>query len=76
MSSAADMRENQSREHLTRIDKLSVDKRDPRRRTLYFLTPSLVVKAYHGKRVPVQEVARIDRDDTGLLIVQNEASMP
>lgn len=73
---AREMRENQNREHVTRWDRVSVDDRDPRHRTLYFLTPSLVVKAYHGKRVPVQEIARLDRSHDGLLLVYNETSMP
>ncbi len=73
---ADDVRENQRREHATRTDRRSVDEQDPRRRTLYFLTPTLMVKAYHGKRVPVQEVVRLDRSNDGMLIVQNTTSMP
>jgi len=73
--SSYEMRENQRREHATRSDRKSVDDKDPRHRTLYFLTPSMVVKAYHGKRLPVQEVARLDRARDGLLVVSN-VSMP
>jgi len=73
---ADDVRENQRREHATRVDRLSVDQRDPRRRTLYFLTPSMVVKAYHGARVPEQEVVRLDRSSDGVLVVQNTGLMP
>jgi hypothetical protein len=73
---ADDMRESQRREHATRVDRMSVDEQDPRRRTLYFLTPTLMVKAYHGKRVPVQDVVRLDESVDGMLIVQNVTSMP
>ncbi len=73
---ARDMRENQQREHCTRWDRVSVDDRDPRHRTLYFLTPSMMVKAYHGKSLPVQEVARLDRAHDGLMLVQNVTPMP
>jgi len=73
---ARDLQENQRREGATRWDRQSVDEQDPRRRTLYFLTPSRIVKAYHGERFPVQALARLDRADDGLLFVHNGASLP
>lgn len=65
-----DMQKSRAREHVTRWDRKSVDNADPRHRPIYFLTPSLVVKVYHGvhSSLPVQEVARLDRDNDGLSI--------
>lgn len=61
------------REHVSRSDRASVDSLDPRRRPVYFLTPRLVVKAYYGKSVPEQEVARLDRASDTMLVVVNDA---
>lgn len=74
---ATEMRENQKREHVTRWDRVSVDKQDPHHRSLYFLTPSLVVKVYGGNRDPVREVARLDRvPDRVMFVAQEEPELP
>ena len=67
---AYDMRESRAREHVTRWDRKSVDHADPRHRPIYFLTPSLIVKVYHGvhSSLPVQEVARLDTGRDGLSV--------
>ena len=77
---AYDLRESRAREHVTRWDKQSVDSADPRHRPLYFLTPSLVVKAYHGKAssLPTQEIARLDRVSKGVSVemIASTATVP
>ena len=73
---ADDIRERRAREDVTRWDMASVDETDPLHRPIYFLTPTLVVKAYHGTSMPVQEVARLDSSNDGMRVVMIASSMP
>ena len=72
------IRERRAREDVTRWDMASVDETDPLHRTLYVLTPTLVVKAYHGQgsAIPEQEIARLDSERGGLSVMMMASSMP
>lgn len=50
---------NQRNERFSEADLANVDHQDPHHRPAYVLTPSLVVRAYHGAQEGVRRVARV-----------------